>query len=149
MTTLTAFCVAPHMEFRAAEEAQAAGYASDVPTEVIELRRTGSRKPCKRTVPVMRGYLPAEGKPYNSRYIRRAVGPVRHADMVRMKTTMDRVQRRDAGMSSQPYRVGQTVLAGEIPATVAEVEGELITVAFEMLGKQHARTLHYSQLRPG
>jgi hypothetical protein len=148
MTTLTAYRVLPQMEFKAAEEAGAAGYACDVPTEVIELRGT-SRKPVKRTVPVMRGYLPAEGKPYNARYIRRAVGPVRHADMIRMKTTMDRVQRRDAGMSAQPYRVGQTVLAGEIPATVAEVEGDLVTVAFEMLGKQHARTLHYSQLRPG
>lgn len=149
MTTLTAYRVAPQMEFKAAEEASSAGFAYDVPTEVIELRRTGSRKPCARTVPVMRGYLPTEGKPYNAKYIRKAVGPVRHADIIRMRTTMDRIQRRIDGMAGQPYRLGQAVFAGDIPATVAGSDGDMVTVAFEMIGKQHVKTLHYSQLRPG
>ncbi len=143
---LTAFHIAPQREFKAARECERAGIGYELPTETVTTRRAGSRKPVDRTVPAIRGYLPAEGKPHDARYIGRAVGPVLRRDMIRVATHLDRVQGRRC---DNPFSVGQSVYRGEVPGTVVDRNGETCWFAWTMLGKQHVRPVHYKQLRPG
>jgi hypothetical protein len=148
-STFIAYRVAPQMEFKAAEEVQRSGIPYRLLTETVTTRRTGNRKPTERTVPIMRCYLPAAGKPRDAKYIKSAVGPVPEAQLIRMSITMDRIQRRKAGQVV-PYRVGQAGSIGDVPAVVADINGEEITVVWEMIGgKQHTQTMHYSRFRPG
>lgn len=143
---LTAFHIAPQREFKAAQELDRAGIGYELPTETVTSRRTGSRKPVQRTVPAMRGYLPAERKPVNSRYIGRPVGPVSRNDMIRVVTNLDRVQTRRI---ENPFALGQAVYRGEVPGVVVDRDGEMCMFSWTMLGKQHVKPVHYSQLRPG
>lgn len=148
MSHLTAYRVAPQMEFKAADELRQHGIRHELLTEQITTRRTGSRKPVVRTAPIMRGYMPAESKPNNSKHLRRAVGQVPEVQIIRLKTTMDREQRRKDGQVV-PFKVGQSVYRGDVPGTVADVNGEMCMFAWSMLGKHHVKPVHYEQLRPG
>jgi hypothetical protein len=135
------------MEFKAEQELSRAGYGPELPTEQIE-RRTPGRKPVVREVPIMRGYITAYGKPHDAKYVKRAIGTVDPVEIIRLKTTMDRIQER-ARLASNPYQIGQPVSLGEVPGVVASTVGEQCFVAVTMLGKQHLRPVHYSRLRPG
>ena len=143
---LIAFHIPPQREFKAAGELDRAGIGYELLTETITTRRTGSRKPVDRTVPAIRGYLPAEGKPLDSKYIGRAVGPVSRRDMIRVATNLDRVQGRRC---DNPFTVGQSVYRGEVPGVVVDRDGQMCMFACTMFGKQHVRPIHYTQLRPG
>lgn len=144
--TLIAFHIPPQREFKAAGELDRAGIGYELLTETITTRRTGSRKPVERTVPAMRSYLPAEGKPVNSRYIGRPVGRVSRKDLIRVANNLDRFQGR---RSDNPFTIGQAVYRGEVPGTIAGTDGQMCMFAWTMLGKQHVRPVHYEQLRPG
>lgn len=149
-TPLIAYRVAPQMEFKAARELDQHGIRYELPTEQITTRRTGSRKPVVRTSPLMRGYLPAVSKPYNAKHIKSAVGIVQEVEIIRLKATMDRIQKRQQGNRTRnPYRIGQHVRVGEVPAVIATTNGSEVTIAFEMGGKQHVQTMHYDRIRPG
>lgn len=143
---LTCFHIPPQREFKAANELDRAGIGYELLTETITTRRTGSRKPVDRTVPAIRGYLPAERKPRDAKYIGRPVGPVSRKDMIRVATNLDRFQGRRC---DNPFTIGQAVYRGEVPGTIAGTDGQMCAFAFEMMGKQHVRTIHYEQLRPG
>jgi hypothetical protein len=138
---------APQKEFKAAEELTRAGYSPELPTETIE-RHTPGRKPTVRTVPIMRQYISANGKPHDAKYVKKAIGTVDPVEIIRLKTTMDRIQER-ALLATNPYQIGQPVSLGEVPGVVASTVGEQCFVAVTMLGKQHLRPVHYSRLRPG
>ncbi len=144
--TLIAFHIPPQREFKAAGELDRAGIGYELLTETITTRRTGSRKPVERTVPAMRSYLPAEGKPINSRYIGRPVGLVSRKDLIRVATNLDRFQGRRC---DNPFTIGQAVYRGDVPGTIAGTDGQMCMFAWTMLGKQHVRPVHYEQLRPG
>lgn len=138
---------APQTEFKADEELSRAGYSTELPTEQIE-RRTPGRKPVVRNVPLMRGYITSNGKPHDAKYVKRAIGKVDPVEIIRLKTTMDRIQER-ALLASNPYQISQPVWLGDVPGVVASTVGEQCFVAVTMLGKQHLRPVHYSRLRPG
>ncbi len=138
---------APQMEFRAAEELTRAGYSPELPTETIE-RHTPGRKPNVRTVPLMRQYISANGKPHDAKYVKKSIGTVDRVEIIRLKATMDRIQEK-ALLASNPYQISQPVWLGEVPGVVASTVGEQCFVAVTMLGKQHLRPVHYSRLRPG
>ena len=138
---------APQMEHRAAEELERAGYEYDLPTETIE-RHTPGRKPTVRSVPLLRQYISANGKPHDAKYVKKSIGTVDRVEIIRLKTTMDRIKERK-NRASNPFEVGQPVCVGDVPGVVADKIGEDCMVAVEMLGKQHLRPVHYSRLRPG
>ena len=138
---------APQMEHKAAQELERAGYEYDLPTETIE-RHTPGRKPTVRSVPLLRQYISANGKPHDAKYVKKSIGTVDRVEIIRLKTTMDRIQER-ALVASNPYAIGQSVCLGEVPGVVASTVGEQCVVAVIMLGKQHLRPVHYSRLRPG
>ena len=138
---------APQMEFKAAEELSRAGYRMELPTETIE-RHTPGRKPTVRNVPIMRQYISATGKPYDAKYVGKAIGPIEFSDVRRVQTVVDQYNQRPANIDN-PYTVGQPVMIGDVPGVVATRDGEDCVVAVTLLGKQHLRPLHYSRLRPG
>lgn len=87
---LNLYIVPPQQEFRAANELQECGIGYELLTETVTYQRSGSRKPVERTVPVIRGYLPAEGKPHNAKHIRRSIGTVLRSDLIRCVSNRDR-----------------------------------------------------------
>lgn len=145
--TLNAYRVPPQMNGRAAQELHRAGIGYINPVQEIT-RHVAGRKPTVRHVPLLSGYMSAEGKPRDSKYIGRMVGPVDRVEIIRLQKNADRVQRR-ANAVLLPFKLGDAVLLGEVPAVVAGITGEDCTVAWDMLGKTHAKTIHYTQLRPG
>jgi hypothetical protein len=96
----------------------------------------------------MRGYITANGKPHDAKYVKKAIGTVDPVEIIRLKTTMDRIQEKKL-RASNPFAVGQPVCVGDVPGVVAEKMGEDCVVAVTMLGKQHLRPVHYSRIRPG
>jgi hypothetical protein len=51
--------------------------------------------------------------------------------------------------TSNPFSVGQSGSLGELAGTVANLDGEMCSFAFDLLGKTHIKVVHYSRLRPG
>lgn len=51
--------------------------------------------------------------------------------------------------SSNPFKIGQSAWHDLVPCTIAGTAGDDCTIAFEMAGKQHVQTVHYSRIRPG
>ena len=74
MTTLTAFRVAPQMEFKAAREIREAGGRAYVPRDRTEKRKT----------PTARGYVFANFKPAFAKHARSPIGAVRTAELSRL-----------------------------------------------------------------
>jgi hypothetical protein len=58
-------------------------------------------------------------------------------------------RQRRAKDEPNPYKAGQAVYRGEVPATVVSTSGRMCVVRTMMLGKEITQALHYSQLRPG
>ena len=135
MTTLTAFRVAPQMEFRAAREIREAGGKAYVPRDRSQKRKT----------PVARGYVFATYKPAFAKHARSAVGAVRTAELARLYQER---QRRRADEAC-PYAIGQPVYKGEVPAKVIDIRGRTCIIETMLLGKPHKQAIPYAQLRPG
>ncbi len=87
---LNLYIVPPQQEFRAANELQEKGIGFELLTETVTYQRSGSRKPVERTVPLIRGYLPAEGKPHDAKHLRRSIGTVSRSDLIRCVSNRDR-----------------------------------------------------------
>lgn len=136
---------APQMEFRAADELDRSGYILELPVETIT-RHAAGRKPTVRHVPIMRQYISATGKPYNAKYVGKAIGRVKFSDVRRIQSA---VEQSSSKRPHNPFSLGQAVIVGEVPGVVASTQGEDCTVAVTMFDKQHLRVLHYSRLRPG
>jgi hypothetical protein len=120
-----------------------------------EIRRFGHKaylaRDCNRIAhrtPLYGPYVIATGKPAEAIYVRKAIGPIEPGDARRMLLT-GRVRKRPTPTIANPYSIGQAVLIGEIPCTVAATDGPLCVIAWTMVGKQHLKPVHYSRLRPG
>ena len=87
---LEIFIVPPQQEFRAEAELRESRIYHEFPTETVTHKRAGSRKPVQRTVPLIRGYISAEGKPRESKYLRRSIGSVERGALIRCVTNADR-----------------------------------------------------------
>ncbi|MEQ1670122.1 MAG: hypothetical protein ABL893_04610 [Hyphomicrobium sp.] len=137
MSTAIAYKTKPNFEGKAARELESLGINAVVPYD-----DTGKRK--RVTAP---GYVFAGRVVSNAflRHVKGKVGPVRPGDLVCLYVFKPRAR----PAPSNPFSIGQPVLIGEIPGTIASTEGSKCLVAVSMLGKSHVRTLHYSRLRPG
>jgi hypothetical protein len=134
----------PNSEHKAAQEFREAGIRAYVPRD-----RGGRRSP-------FTGCLPAPAPSYvfpekalstaYAKHVRGApLGWVDKRDLRRLY--LDKPKTKASAFC--PYTIGQAVNIGDIPGTVAAVQGETCIVAVTMLGKQHLRPLHYSRIRPG
>jgi hypothetical protein len=135
MTTLAAYRVPPMCEWKAAQELREAGVRAYVPRDPAASRKA----------PVARGYVFSAHKPAFAKHLRGRVGTVTAAELARLYL---RRQRR-AKDEPNPYKAGQAVYRGEVPATVVSTSGRMCVVRTMMLGKEITQALHYSQLRPG
>lgn len=133
--TLNAYRVPPQMEFKAAAELRQAGIRAYVPRDHGSPRKT----------PIARGYVFSAYKPAFAKHVAGRVGVVAKGELSRLYLARTRRQ----SEAFVPFKLGQCVLIGEVPAIVASITGESCTVAVTMLGKTHAKTIHYTQLRPG
>ncbi len=80
MSTITAFFVATVQSFKAKRELLDAGNRPRLPTEMRGRRR----------VPVAPGYIFANGKPHDAKYVGRRIGDVPRAQLVRLYPRRDR-----------------------------------------------------------
>lgn len=142
MSHLIVYRTAPNAEHRAAAELRDAGIKALVPRD-----RNGKRNPFTKAKPTIApGYVFA-AKAYRNafaKHVKGALGAVTRAEIGRLY-----VKRKFAAGPSNPYAIGQAVLLGEVPATIASTNRAMCTIALTMLGKPHLQTLHYSRLRPG
>lgn len=136
----------PQTEFKAAQEMDRGGFSYVLPSEKIE-RRTAGRKPTVRNVPLMRSYLPANGKPRDAKYVGRAIGTVDRVEIIKLQANADRLQRRSVEII--PFKPGQTAFKGDIPVRVASITGRFCRIEWDMLGKRQTQSIHYTKLRPG
>lgn len=101
----------------------------------------------------IRAYGPPEGGRYTfsnalpafSKHAAHVVGEVSRLEIRSLYPTRAR-RRADETI---PFRIGQTVYRGEIPAKVIAISGRVCLIETDLLGKTHRQSIHYSQLRPG
>lgn len=141
--TLTAYRVAPQMEFKAANELREDGHRAYVP-------RSRNRKASRftgRFWPIAPGYVfsDAVAKSAWAKHVKSQLGPVNPRELARLYE--GRASRR--ADTPCPYVVGQSVMIGEVPGRVVEIRGRTCRVAVTMMGKQHVTAIHYEKLRPG
>jgi hypothetical protein len=143
---LNLYIVPPQQEFRAANELQESGIGYELLTETVTYQRSGSRKPVERTVPLIRGYLPAEGKPHDAKHLRRSIGTVSRSDLIRV------VSNRDRGHVPAPaFAPGDNVLIergpfAALPGVVVQLAGRrgwLVDVALFGRTTRAAVAQHY------
>ena len=48
-----------------------------------------------------------------------------------------------------PFKPGDKATKGDLSVNVVSVSGRTCLIAFEMIGKTHTQSIHYTQLRPG
>lgn len=137
MTSIYIHAAPSGREHKAAAEAEAAGARASIP-----LDRTGQRP--RRTIP---GYVGVD-RPVHlpfAQHIRAAIGTAPLGEWMRL--FLFPVERR--AEEQCPYRVGDVVLLGLVPAKVVEVRGRMCRVAFHLAGKTHTQSIAYNKLRPG
>jgi len=144
MSTLIVHRVAPNQEHKAAQELREHGIRAYVPRDRGSKRSpfTGKHKAMAPGYVIARAAISLA----YAKHVRGApLGMVRHDELARLYA--GRPKSKPAARC--PYAIGQAVTIGDIPGTVAAVQGETCIVAVVMLGKQHLRPLHYSRIRPG
>jgi len=130
---LIAYTTPPQMEHKAQQEARQAGHRAYVPTEPKQYQR-GSKSHTRR-VPSVRGYVFSEGKPYDAKHLRTAIGTVTRQEITRLYVRSSKTQR------AYPFKRGDQVsirkgLNADVPAIVTQVlRGGRYEVAVTMLGK--------------
>jgi hypothetical protein len=142
MDTLSAYRVPPMMERKAAQELREAGSRAYLPRDRNDPRRS----------PIARGYVFTNYKPAFAKHVRSKVGDCSRAEVLRICTKLRRQERND-----NPFKPGDTAIKTvgkapvqvEIQVTVSAVSGRVCLIAWEMMGKTHQQSIHYTQLRPG
>jgi transcription antitermination factor NusG len=143
--TLNAYRTPPQKERKAAAELREAGIRAYVPTERITYK-VGTRTVTRR-VPVARGYVFGEGKPYDAEHVREKIPG--HADrdgVRRLYVLTSATQRRRA------FQPGDAVIIkrgryAELPGTIADVNrGHFYDVRVVMFAKTHTVKLRESDL---
>lgn len=141
-THLTIYTTPPQRERKARDEIRRAGIKAYLPME----ERSGRYG--RRLHPLAPRYVIAHDKPFDAVYVRAAVGVIDKGELRQFQLTA-RLRRRTPTKPDNPFSIGQAVLIGEIPCTVAATDGPLCVIAWTMVGKQHLKPVHYSRLRPG
>ena len=80
-----------------------------------------------------------------ARFLRAAIGTANLADVMRL---FQFPQGRRAEEVC-PFKIGDVVLLGLVPAKVVAISGRIARVEFQMAGKTHTQSIAYTKLRPG
>ncbi len=121
MPTITAYRTPPQQETKAAQEARAAGHRAYVPTERVTVKTASGKKSTRRR-PVAPGYVFAEGKPYEAKHIRAAIGLTSRVEIARLYARRQRPQTQD------PFMPGDAIVVDRghftsLPGVVVEKRG--------------------------
>jgi transcription antitermination factor NusG len=135
------------MERKAAQEARQAGHRAYVPTEPKTYQR--GAKSHTRRVPSVRGYVFAEGKPYDAKHIRAAIGTVTRQAITQLYIRTSKTQRQHRYTAGDRVMVKRGHLA-EIPATVVRTHGAgWYELAIDMFGKTCLSRIDEPNSHPG
>lgn len=132
--TITAYRTPPLMERKAMEELRQAGSRAYLPRDRNDPRRS----------PIARGYIFTNYKPAFAKHVRGKVGECQRSEVLRLCPKLRRQDREE-----NPFKPGDTAFKGELAVKVLSTSGRACLIAFEMIGKTHTQSIHYTQLRPG
>jgi transcription antitermination factor NusG len=146
MQTLNLYLIKPQQERKAVKELRQAGHRAYLPRQ----RKDGLKS--IRFEPTARGYLPAEGKPYDAQHVGRRLGTITRDEARRLYVRSAKTQR------TYPFKRGDHVtirkgLNADVPAIVTQVlRGGRYEVAVTMLGKScrvSVREVDMLHIHPG
>jgi len=147
MRQLIAYTTPPQMERKAAQEARQAGHRAYVPTEPKQYQR--GNKSHTRRVPSVRGYVFSEGKPYDAKHLRTAIGAVTRSEITRLYVRTSKTQRAHRYSAGDRVMVRRGRLA-EIPATIVRPHGPgWYELAVNMFGKTCLIRISEPNIHPG
>ena len=146
-STLNVYTTPPQQERKAAKEAREAGFKSYVPIESVQARdHSGRFGKGKRRVPTARGYVFAEGKPFDAKHIRTNKGAADRREVFRLYVRSSATQIRHAFKPGDDVSIKRGKYAS-VPGVVAEIyRGCWYDVRVVMLGKSHLAKLKESDL---
>lgn len=135
---------APQQEHKAAQELREAGARAYVGRDRGSRRNPFTGKP-RATAP---GYVFSDRACALAfaKHVKSKVGIASKSDLGRLY--LARPQRR-ADTDTNPFKVGDTAIKGEMAVKIVSTSGRACLIAFEMMGKTHTQSIHYTQLRPG
>lgn len=131
------YTTAPNAEHKAARELEQHGINAVVPYD-----DTGKRK--RVTAP---GYVFA-GRHLSAAYVKhvkRQVGTAPVDALARLYLFKPKAPAR----VENPFKAGDAAIKGEIAVTVVSISGRACLIEWQMMGKTHRQSIHYTQLRPG
>ena len=126
-----------NFEHKAARELQQHGINAVVPYD-----DTGKRR--RTTAP---GYVFA-GRELHAAFVKHVGHKVGHAStdaIARLYLFKPKAPPR----AENPFKPGDTAIRGELAVKVVSTSGRACLIAWDMLGKTHTQSIHYTQLRPG
>ena len=135
---------APNLEHKAAAELREAGARAYVARDRSTRRNPFTRQP-RATAP---GYVFSDRACTIAfaKHVKSSIGSASKAEMANLY--IGRPQRR-ADTDQNPYRAGQPAFRGETAVTVTSTSGRFCCIEYDMCGKRHSQSIHYTQLRPG
>lgn len=142
--TLNIYTTPPQQERKAAKEARQSKFRAAVPTEKKTYR--GAHKTISRRVPVARGYVFAEGKPFDAKHIRTNKGAVGRREVFRLNVRSSATQIKHAFSPGDAVTIKRGKYAA-VPGVVAEIHrGCWYDVRVVMFEKSHVVKLKESDL---
>ena len=141
--TAVVYRTAPQQEHKAAQELREAGARAYVARDRSTKRNPFTGKP-RATAP---GYVFSDRacQIAFAKHVKSKVGLASKAELGRLYLARPRRQSDDV----VPFKVGQSVMKGELAAKIVAISGRACRIEWNMLGKTHTQSIHYTQLRPG
>ena len=143
MSTAVVYRTAPQMEHKAAQELREAGARAYVARDRATKRNPFTGKP-RATAP---GYVFSDRSCQIAfaKHVKSKVGIASKSELARLY--LGRPQ--PAPRAENPFKVGDAAFRGELAVKVISTSGRACLIAFDLCGKTHTQSIHYTQLRPG
>ena len=135
---------APNFEHKAAAELREAGARAYVARDRSTRRNPFTGKP-RATAPCY-VFSDRTCSIAFAKHVKSLLGTASKAELANLY--ISRPQRR-AETDQNPYRAGQPAFRGETAVMVTSTSGRFCCVEYDMCGKRHSQSIHYTQLRPG
>ena len=135
---------APNLEHKAAAELREAGARAYVARDRSTKRNPFTRQR-RATAP---GYVFSDRACTIAfaKHVKSSIGSASKAELANLY--IRRPQRR-ADTDQNPFRAGQPAFRGETAVMVTSTSGRFCCIEWDMCGKRHSQSIHYTQLRPG